>query len=141
MNNNRELVLEAEEVIKKLAAEVQTIASATAAEQRAASAYQSSVALVAEATDRFQATANTVDKKMREVSEEVESVKTLNQKQTVDALSESKAVRQLIDTERTDWAIAETRLMKGIKRVIGFSVCALVLSMSTLAYVLWHLHN
>ena len=133
-------MLEAEEVIKKLAAEVQTIASATAAEQRAASAYQSSVALVAEATDRFQA-ANTVDKKMREVSEEVESVKTLNQKQTVDALSESKAVRQLIDTERTDWAIAETRLMKGIKRVIGFSVCALVLSMSTLAYVLWHLHN
>jgi hypothetical protein len=139
VNNNRELVLEAGEVIKRLAAEVQTVALASAAEQRAADAYQSSVILIAEATDRFQAAANTVDKNMREMSKDVESVKTQNQKQAVDALDEAKSVRQLIETEHTDWKIAETRLKKGIKWAVGISVCVFVLSISTLVYVFWHL--
>jgi hypothetical protein len=37
--------------------------------------------------------------------------------------------------------LREIAQRKGIKRRIGLSVCAFVLSMYTLAYVLWHLHN
>lgn len=67
-------MLEAEDVIKQLAAEVQTIASATAAEQRAATAYQRGVELVAQATDHCQKTANAVDVKLRETLNQVEAM-------------------------------------------------------------------
>lgn len=160
MNNNRELVLEAENVIKQLAAEVQTIASATAAEQRAATAYErgvelvaaatnqieameqraataslNSVKLVAEASEHFRATADSVDEKLREMLNRIESLKTLNNQQVADALAEATAVRQLIATEHTSWKIAEAALRKKLKWALGCGICAFVLSLSTVVYV------
>ena len=105
MNNNRELVLEAEGVIEQLALEVQNISSAKAAEQRAVTTYQSSVELLAQARDIFQVTATKLEDKTSEVVNEMQFVET------------------------------------HIKRVFWISVCAFMFSMSTLVYVLWHLHN
>ena len=96
---------------------------------------------MADATEHFQTTANTVDEKLHEVSNQIELVKTLNQKQAVDALDESKAVRQLMKTEHSNWETAETKLRNGIKWAVGIGVCVFVISMSTLAYVLWHFHR
>jgi hypothetical protein len=155
VNNNRELVLEAENVIKQLGAEVQTIALATAAEQRAATAYQKGEELIAaatnqvetaeqlltEATERFRTAADTVDEKLRDMLNQIESLRTLNHQQVIDALAEATTVRQLIETEHTKWEVAATALRTGLKWAFGIGICLFVLSISTLVYVYWFLRR